>query len=268
MLKDSIAKVTAVEQALNAPMPDQQAVAGGVQAGGRHLRGVPQAVSRAGREPAVPLKAGSISARPNSNSRLARSSGRTTERSGVGGWQLGVDSHDYNPEPHPIGCGARHCAAVNRPVVREGYQYAKALWSSGAGVVRRRAATWQRAGSADSRGLSGKMKAAAQANGELQKALKAGVAADAVAPAKAASAAFADIEKFWKAQKKDDAVKLAAQARRALPTRQRRQRRATRWRRRWLPGTRRTDVQAVPLGCTAKATRRPASSSRPALSRE
>jgi cytochrome c556 len=28
MLKDSIAKVTAVEQALNAPMPDQQAVLG------------------------------------------------------------------------------------------------------------------------------------------------------------------------------------------------------------------------------------------------
>jgi hypothetical protein len=58
-----------------------------------------------------------------------------------------------------------------------------------------------------------KMKAVAQANGELQKALKAGVAADAVAPAKTASAAFADIENFWKAQKKDDAVKLAAQAR-------------------------------------------------------
>ena len=58
-----------------------------------------------------------------------------------------------------------------------------------------------------------KMKAAAQANGELQKALKAGVVADAVAPAKAASAAFADIEKFWAAQKKDDAVKLAASAR-------------------------------------------------------
>ena len=57
------------------------------------------------------------------------------------------------------------------------------------------------------------MKAAAQANGELQKALKAGVVADAVAPAKAASAAFADIEKFWAAQKKDDAVKLAASAR-------------------------------------------------------
>jgi hypothetical protein len=58
-----------------------------------------------------------------------------------------------------------------------------------------------------------KMKQAAQANGELQKALKAGVVADAVAPAKAASAAFADIEKFWAAQKKDDAVKLAASAR-------------------------------------------------------
>ena len=58
-----------------------------------------------------------------------------------------------------------------------------------------------------------KMKEAAQANGEVQKALKAGVVADAVAPAKTASAAFADIEKFWAAQKKDDAVKLAAQAR-------------------------------------------------------
>jgi cytochrome c553 len=33
-----------------------------------------------------------------------------------------------------------------------------------------------------------------------------------VAPAKTASAAFAEIEKFWTAQKKDDAVKLAAQA--------------------------------------------------------
>lgn len=58
-----------------------------------------------------------------------------------------------------------------------------------------------------------KMKAAVQANVELQKALKAGVAADAVAPAKAASAAFGDIENFWKAQKKDDAAKLSAQAR-------------------------------------------------------
>ena len=57
-----------------------------------------------------------------------------------------------------------------------------------------------------------KMKAAVQANVEVQKALKAGVVADAVAPAKAASAAFADIEAFWTAQKKDDAVKLAAQA--------------------------------------------------------
>ena len=47
----------------------------------------------------------------------------------------------------------------------------------------------------------------------MQKALKAGVVADAVAPAKTASAAFADIEKFWAAQKKDDAVKLAASAR-------------------------------------------------------
>jgi hypothetical protein len=56
------------------------------------------------------------------------------------------------------------------------------------------------------------MKQAVQANVEVQKALKGGAAADAVAPAKAASAAFADIERFWAAQKKDDAVKLAAQA--------------------------------------------------------
>jgi hypothetical protein len=61
-----------------------------------------------------------------------------------------------------------------------------------------------------------KMKAAVQANVETQKALKAGVAADAVAPAKAAAAAFADIEAFWVAQKKDDAVKLAAQAKTAF----------------------------------------------------
>jgi hypothetical protein len=58
-----------------------------------------------------------------------------------------------------------------------------------------------------------KMKQAVQANVEVQKALKAGAVADVAAPAKAASAAFADIENFWKAQKKDDAVKLAAQAR-------------------------------------------------------
>jgi hypothetical protein len=58
-----------------------------------------------------------------------------------------------------------------------------------------------------------KMKAVAQANGELQKALKAGVVADAAAPAKALAAHFADIEKFWAGQKKDDAVKLAASAR-------------------------------------------------------
>lgn len=60
-----------------------------------------------------------------------------------------------------------------------------------------------------------KMKAAVQANVELQKALKAGVAADAVAPAKTAAAAFADMENFWKAQKKDDAAKWSAEARTA-----------------------------------------------------
>ena len=58
-----------------------------------------------------------------------------------------------------------------------------------------------------------KMKQAVQANVEVQKALKAGAVADVAAPAKMAAAAFADIENFWKAQKKDDAVKLAAQAR-------------------------------------------------------
>ena len=57
------------------------------------------------------------------------------------------------------------------------------------------------------------MKMVAQTNGELQKALKSGVAADAVGPAKTLSTIFADVEKFWAAQKKDDAVKLAAQAR-------------------------------------------------------
>jgi len=58
-----------------------------------------------------------------------------------------------------------------------------------------------------------KMKMVQQTNGELQKALKAGVAADAVGPAKTLATLFADIEKFWAAQKKDDAVKLAASAR-------------------------------------------------------
>lgn len=58
-----------------------------------------------------------------------------------------------------------------------------------------------------------KMKEVAMNNGALQKALKGGAAADAVAPAKALAAIFADVEKFWAAQKKDDAVKLAATAR-------------------------------------------------------
>ena len=58
-----------------------------------------------------------------------------------------------------------------------------------------------------------KMKAVVQANGQLQKALKSGATADAVAPAKELASHFADIEKFWAAQKKDDAVKLAASAR-------------------------------------------------------
>jgi hypothetical protein len=58
-----------------------------------------------------------------------------------------------------------------------------------------------------------KMKMVAQNNGALQKALKSGATADAVAPAKELASLFADVEKFWAAQKKDDAVKLAASAR-------------------------------------------------------
>jgi hypothetical protein len=58
-----------------------------------------------------------------------------------------------------------------------------------------------------------KMKMVAAANGQLQKALKSGAVADAVAPAKELSSIFADVEKFWAANKKDDAVKLAMQAR-------------------------------------------------------
>ena len=52
MVKDSIAKVTAVEEA----GADTRSAGrtGGVQAGWRHLPGLPQAVSRAGREHAVP----------------------------------------------------------------------------------------------------------------------------------------------------------------------------------------------------------------------
>jgi hypothetical protein len=57
------------------------------------------------------------------------------------------------------------------------------------------------------------MKAVAAANGQLQKALKGGAAADAVAPAKELASLFADVEKFWAGQKKDDAVKFAASAR-------------------------------------------------------
>ena len=58
-----------------------------------------------------------------------------------------------------------------------------------------------------------KMKAVAAANGQLQKALKSGATADAVAQSQELVSLFADVEKFWAAQKKDDAVKLAASAR-------------------------------------------------------
>jgi hypothetical protein len=58
-----------------------------------------------------------------------------------------------------------------------------------------------------------KMKAVAAANGALQKALKSGATADAVAPAKELASLFGDVEKFWAGQKKDDAVKFAASAR-------------------------------------------------------
>ena len=58
-----------------------------------------------------------------------------------------------------------------------------------------------------------KMKMVGQTNGELQKALKSGSAPDAAAAAKTLAGIFADVEKFWAAAKKDDAVKLAASAR-------------------------------------------------------
>jgi hypothetical protein len=57
-----------------------------------------------------------------------------------------------------------------------------------------------------------KMKEAAQANGALLKKLKSGEVAGAVADAKTAAAAFAEIEKFWAANKKADAVKLSQEA--------------------------------------------------------
>lgn len=74
-------------------------------------------------------------------------------------------------------------------------------------------ATAQAQGALTAADYPAKMKAVAAANGQLQKALKSGAAADAVAPAKELASIFADVEKFWAAQKKDDAVKLAASAR-------------------------------------------------------
>ncbi len=53
MLKDSVAKVTAVEQALERTDARSAGRPGGVQAGRGHVHRLPQAVPRAGRKPAV-----------------------------------------------------------------------------------------------------------------------------------------------------------------------------------------------------------------------
>ena len=112
------------------------------------------------------------------------------------------------------------------------------------------------------------MKQAAQANGELQKALKAGVVADAVALAKAASAAFADIEKSLRSRPEEGRCGEACGfgARGFLPMRRPPQRRATSWQRRWLPVTQPRTASSATGFRTARVIRRPASSSRPALS--
>ena len=71
----------------------------------------------------------------------------------------------------------------------------------------------QAQGSAHSRDLSGEDEGGGPGKRRGAEGTQGRRRADAVAPAKTASAAFADIEKFWAAQKKDDAVKLAASAR-------------------------------------------------------
>ena len=128
----------------------------------------------------------------------------------VGPWELtGID---YNPHPHPIGAhpgpGSRECTGRE-----EGFNMRSLYGVLVLGLVVSASYSLQAQGGLTPATYPAKMKEVAQANGALQKALKSGNAADAVAPAKTASAAFADIEDFWKAQKKDDAVKLAAQAR-------------------------------------------------------
>jgi hypothetical protein len=56
------------------------------------------------------------------------------------------------------------------------------------------------------------MKAVAQANGALQMKLKNNQVMEAAADAKMLASLFAQVEKFWAGQKKDDAVKLSQQA--------------------------------------------------------
>jgi hypothetical protein len=58
-----------------------------------------------------------------------------------------------------------------------------------------------------------RMKMVAQTNQALNMKLKGGQVMEAAADAKTLSSIFAEIEKFWAANKKDDAVKLAMTAR-------------------------------------------------------
>jgi cytochrome c556 len=57
------------------------------------------------------------------------------------------------------------------------------------------------------------MKQMATANGAMQKAIKSNMLADAATQAETVATQFAIIERFWTQNKKDDAVKLAQQAR-------------------------------------------------------
>ena len=59
------------------------------------------------------------------------------------------------------------------------------------------------------------MKGIAQANGALQKNLKGGMLAEASANAEELGKLFAQVEQFWTRNKKDDAIKLAVQAKTA-----------------------------------------------------
>lgn len=126
---------------------------------------------------------------------------------GGGRWEFaGID---YNAQPHPIGAQAVAIGTGRE----EGFSMRSLCGVLVLGLAVSAGYSLQAQGALTPATYPAKMKEAAQANGAALKALKGGAAADAVAPAKTAAAAFADIENFWKAQKKDDAVKLAAMAR-------------------------------------------------------